>query len=1730
MSDFYTIGVEDKMAGADAGASAAGPSTDAPPPSDANVPNDEAGLAPVDMHDEIFEDLPLDIQMDLEPPGGSEEHHPPPGEAPTGPPANGDQYGPIPEAEDAVDPLDEVPQTGWFDYEYSDDVGKTLRYGGTTTSSDGAVNYVTKLGTQLTADLPLFDGMKRRFDGIVDTGPFAQAHIASTWGMGSRQASSYVTQANFTDSRTVNYITTNAQVENMSTSEDNILYRVQAGVTVTGRLVRQNTVFNMDEVRKIKMRVNDIGVAERYRDMTTTAVVRGCNYITFLTIAYTRILTLGVWTEMGLAPKVHTDGASLNRRILHVPNPNANPFRAAVDAYLQYRPNGLVTLPPGSSYGDIVTMLYLMGVGRTVFQTPRGEEDVNVFSPFDRFVPTSTLDLSPLLDDSKIELYAEKELRAPITLHAAQDLLTRYVDTNQLWTQMSIARNMAWGMVISREFSASLSLPRPVHSFDPLFNSVNLGSDHIGTRRVARQDDPFCALIGAGTWLAASMIEVLFEGSVNTIETSAGIGPRAKNFLAAVDTRQDDLGLDLGIGHAILPVVDRITGTPSTHIKQYLASSVVGLFKHLGLGWEHRPVRISSYLATHTTPEEPALQLYFNQAKRTALVRQRYYTWRESVVASHLLDSVSGTQIGYISYGSLYDDAIDEARIYAPFQGTLGRNQVEHMVGEPTLWDLACTSERIEIIRADELIDAQEGNNIPLDSATSSLFDALRQAMLGQPATGSKPLESKTTAPRNPDNFQTNPTRQGQLPLDARQGKGKGRAVVSHSDVEDVQAGWSQAHVGRNTRGEKARPGPTAPLRGKPVKSGFVPSAVHNIESKNTFAPLSIEDRTAGYEDPQDKKDSSKPVKRATSKAVRTTSPRDLKAEERRQAKRDEEAMSASIALNLEERERIIRDFPKTQQECRALDMLFPRGKDAELKRAPYTIGSLLGKLRTASVVTREMRSDISTFIRSGAGGKNAWAVAVVQFITLNDLSRPAYEHLVERGLLTTKYEHWNDKWSNINDEFRNSVHTESWQFSNTDFPQCLYLAGFVGRPHREADWEAEKEKRGAQPVPIRHYTSNGFKDIDEAQEKRMILDFLYAEANFKVKRVQPFQEYYESRAEWMIRGSMSGEKTVLDTVPEVRSKLAEMGLKVQQHTTKVHVAEKVDYNWFKQVLEMEPIHLAKAHTKGQENGKIRSIQGSVYSHYVLGNYWSRHLETTMVLKHATMNKTNSQLLLEKEDRRAASKDNTTTKVCLDYPDFGATHSLRQQSLVLDCMLEVAVSQGFKPTEEFLKIHKWYRDSFQNQWWLCPEDSTWYQAHTGMFSGVVQTTCFNTVMNGALRMHAKKTLLRMGTPIAMKRNYELGDDGWAEFSDETEAESYIAVFPLIGKELNPIKQLVSKYGSEYLREWYIDGKIYGCFARALAMLVSGNVESTIASAGVTRIRELYESYSALTLRLARPEVCQYYFEDLAVYEARRGALGRRPVLRFCYAPLDVGGLALRPIWKMPASLAPSGPVETDGMSELENQEEMAARVLVEEKVQNLFKASREYINGVEAKYRVTWKHSGKAKATAVIAASGIVSGRKKVTQATHDELEFLVIRCGRRERGEEYVSNELTLSRPVKIGVAEIEKQFRKQTVEDRILLAELSKLAKVFKYMNDECQDAVIAQVSGANNISRWKVEKTLQSLKYLKGEGFEYPPKSLLNSELMGIYSQWKVIQNFGNKLALPSILLELSGSYRT
>ncbi|QJT73737.1 RNA-dependent RNA polymerase [Botrytis cinerea botybirnavirus 2] len=1732
----------------------------------------------------------------------------------------GDRFGEIGNTEDASDPTKEVDKLGWFDYDGYVEQSGDRGYAGLLTHTQLRVEYRHGLTAAFSDQMESYRNYARGLTNRYT--PYLKLEQNCQWGLGPLTPSSHNTQAGYRDKRDFMLWTTNTAVEVVAVSSDTVLHNVQAGISIGGRTIRQNTVFNAGELHKLKALVADRTVAEQYLDTTLSMCNQGDSHVAMLTIAYTRLVTLQMMTEQGISCVFESMGETLRSRVLRVPAGANSAFRQAVDAFLQFRPANMVHLPRDARSGDTEVMLYLVGCGRAIATVKRDNKDAKVLSPFDRFTPDQPFVVSPLIGNVITPEFQNGIQRFPIDVRNAESLLTRYVNENMLWEQMATARNHALAMLFSPAFSACTSLPRPYHTTDALLGTINLGDASQLNRSVLDFGDSFIGLVSAGSWMTLSMNEVLFENVVGNIEANLGVSPRSKNFYAVVDQRQDDFLIDERIGLTVFPVVEKMTGTPSTHIHQFTDSSYVKFAHSLCSGWETRPVRISSYLMTGTEPNDYRLRIPFEQSIRTRILHEEALTYREQLMVNNFCNGGDSfvTDV-YATYGDFYDSNLTNERTYGADYPEGTRYSLDLLSGSPQCWRFYAEASPAEITsytgvtekldpemaklvyspavlklqaallarrsqnRNDDLAfddshghdeddddEDEEDEIVEHSQQANRLLHQFPPARV-QPAWEIDDEEDLVSeggeslagpAPKVPE--QTGKGEDFSEVPEPKSSKGKEvvnpqMTVATRFEEGDVCPHWCPSAGGDGEpcancfEDTTVEDEPTdKPLEPERTQGGsrYYQVPVTNVRPDNQFVRVQGQGGKVAkpHQFKLDSRNRYDQLKFVDCKTTETEEDLGLgggksgltyrervqidKAKRREEAaqreRQGERALAAAIAVNLVEREKILQRFPANRAEIKAVDAMFPRGKDEDLKRAIYTIGNLLAKISKMPGITEEKKSDITKFLVNGIGGKNAWAVGVTMYICMNTLSEPCYQELVESGLLTTTYEKWSSKFGAYNDLLRNRYGSGDWPHLDSDFAQCLYLAALVGRPHTEVEWETEVLKRQTEAEPIMKYTTRGFEPMDRAELKNLMLETFRSEAKFKIKKVQPFDDVYMKRMVWMKPGSMSGEKTVLDTDPALQEQLSKLGFKVKPRADKLSIAEQVNLDWMNAILEMEPVHLAKCHTKPQENAKVRSIQASAWSHYVLGTYWSMHLESTLSFKSATMNKPNHVLLSEKERRRSDSTNPNLVKVCADYPDFGATHTGEQQELVLECLYQVAIEQGFRPTAEFEKIHNWYKASFRNQWWMQPDTKQWHSAPMGMFSGVVQTTLINTGMNIVLRRHYLKTLQLMGSPITMTSNFELGDDGYNTVVSEEDANEYVSVIPLCGKSLNPVKQLVSRCGSEYLREWYLNGKIHGCAIRALAMLVSGNVESNNPSAGATRIREMYENFSTLALRHFNRQMCQWFFEDLSCYEVSKEGIARSRVLCYLYTSRAHGGLALYPINKMPY-LRSQKPQDdpSDVIDDEESEEGQVARAIMASRSTNRFLGSRDYVNHVEQRYGVTWRAQGKLRAISLVAANNLMANGKSM-HSEHDEL-LLAVQTA-TWNGVSWKANKDVLNgdNTMKISPREIIKQYNKVSHDDMVLLTELGQLSKILKFMDDATLDKIAMKIANQNAMTVGKVRVVMQYLSSLKGEGFDYVPRPYLSAELMGIYMNWKVVCKFSGADVTPDWLPEMAAGYRT
>ncbi|GFM95171.1 RNA-dependent RNA polymerase, partial [viral metagenome] len=720
----------------------------------------------------------------------------------------------------------------------------------------------------------------------------------------------------------------------------------------------------------------------------------------------------------------------------------------------------------------------------------------------------------------------------------------------------------------------------------------------------------------------------------------------------------------------------------------------------------------------------------------------------------------------------------------------------------------------------------------------------------------------------------------------------------------------------------------------------------------------------------------------------------------------------------------------------------------------------------------------------------------------------------------------WNSKWGEYNDEARNAWAKGTYRHKTADLVQTLYLANMVGRPHRDVAWDDEVQKRLRVLGEIKVARRGEMVELTEDALRAAIWDTLNEEARFrKPKHVKSFEKFYSERAAWMIKGSASGERMLISEYKSVVSEIKKLGVEVRHNITKTDVAEYVSFQDILSVVEDVAIHLAKAHTKGNEHGKLRAIYGSLYSHYVLGSYWSEYLESTLTFKSASMNKDNSQLLKE-TNARMVSCSNGVWIVCLDYSDFNAQHSNMAQRLVIETIYKWALSKGFPTTAEFDQIATWYAQSFENQWFQRPDTKEWVKIKSGMFSGVRQTTLINTVLNLTYHRLYLRSAYDLGSKVDCLNAYVLGDDGWAEFTTEADAKMYVTVALMGGMEINPLKQLISQGRGEYLRLIYDrDSTVRGCAVRSLSSMVHGNVENNQPSVARQRISELYSQSAMLARRGLDRETMHRIFEDLALYEVDiHGDVPRSKGLKYLYGEKKSGAMGLMPLSSSLHNLKDTENA-VDTHEDEESDAHAVARILEREKLSKRFMASADFVSQAEETYGIVWVHDGKNKATALLAAENLTEGRK-MPAVQHRELVEAVARSTfNKAKWRQCLQWKVSDNGPA-IGADNIEKQFGKRKIKDDKLLAIVTKLGKLHPYIKPDVRTFVEQQISQRLSVPLAAVAKAFQSMGHLKGDQIDYIPTPWLVPELEGIYTQWLVIQNDTTRqLTIPRWIAPMS-----
>lgn len=702
---------------------------------------------------------------------------------------------------------------------------------------------------------------------------------------------------------------------------------------------------------------------------------------------------------------------------------------------------------------------------------------------------------------------------------------------------------------------------------------------------------------------------------------------------------------------------------------------------------------------------------------------------------------------------------------------------------------------------------------------------------------------------------------------------------------------------------------------------------------------------------------------------------------------------------------------------AKLLDQLFPRGEDERIKKAPYTFG----KLYSLAMVNQWLvhgTTEYDTFcdwVCRHAGSKNGWAVAVWLYWWVADLSPAAKVELSSSGYFVVSYASWHTHFSAHHDSLRQQWAQGVTRLTTQDVAKLTYLRDFVGRPHKDVDWDAEVLKRRENaPDPMRVLDILGVdRPINNSQLEDLIRGVLVPRNTAGTAKVLTLEEFYRTRAFWVVGGHYAHSKGSFADPKFVRllksmsdRPISSIGM------TKKLVAEVVPWEEVVRILENQPIHVAKAHTKGNEHGKLRAIYGSSYVHYVIGSYLAYLFEEELGVDgavgyedaHAFLNRVG-----EISDECASGRQ----ILCFDYQDFNAQHTGDAQRCAIRACCAISKRFGVVSDPMSRRAAEWYADSFLNQWFLRPDTREWVHTEGTLFSGVRLTSFLNKLLNRAYHQLFIENGKRLSFDIRPRMLRILGDDGIMSFDSAEVAVDYLTIASRTGAVASPAKQLLGKGRGEFLRLLYAeDGGVYGCLGRSIAGFVHGNVESTNVTVGTPKIFELWNQLATMARRGANVERLEALRCDAISYWALRNfpspsAEVRASVMAYAEASVSAGGCGLGPFGPEVAVEevgVPAGINQTLAMLEKKSgrADEVTRaiqRALVASGAVGGAKASREAIASLEKQFGVSLSRDMAKEATADLCATAVKSGLR-----------------GNQEEAREFTASGVEVAKPAPTG------------------------------------------------------------------------------------------------------------------
>jgi hypothetical protein len=287
---------------------------------------------------------------------------------------------------------------------------------------------------------------------------------------------------------------------------------------------------------------------------------------------------------------------------------------------------------------------------------------------------------------------------------------------------------------------------------------------------------------------------------------------------------------------------------------------------------------------------------------------------------------------------------------------------------------------------------------------------------------------------------------------------------------------------------------------------------------------------------------------------------------------------------------------------------------------------------------------------------------------------------------------------------------------------------------------------------------------------------------------------------------------------------------------------------WINSLTEQQLVDLVKTEPRIETNtmskteaGKERVLVPGSITHWAIESLCMTYMEKAIYRSSPEFAlETDNWTMYKHATKRARRTKRHGVTVASDYADFNFLHTIDDMKkfwrMVAAAARPLSGSgswDGLNYAGHIVRCAEWLEQSLDKMYVREPHvDGYYHRVTRGLWSGWRSTSAINNTMNYVYMCVLRRSLEQAGLPNCFL-SYELnGDDGDAEVTDEVAGLLYLKTMSRADLDVQPAKQLISRYQAEFLRIMYRNGCVKGSLARSIASFVSSDMQSPKVDVGV----------------------------------------------------------------------------------------------------------------------------------------------------------------------------------------------------------------------------------------------------------------------------------------------------------